>query len=165
MPISSCAARTAAPIGFASQPDPCERLPPGWSITVTSGRTSSLPLTRTCWRPKTRSSTQMIPPTPDIRTTLVLRRTFAADRPRVFRAWIEPEALQRWLKPNGLNLRVQSLDARVDGSFQFDLENGTSIIGTYLDLVPPEKLVFTWINQAQPEQGTVVTVDFREQGS
>ncbi|PWT73408.1 MAG: hypothetical protein C5B60_08205 [Chloroflexi bacterium] len=107
----------------------------------------------------------MIPPTPDIRTTLVLRRTFAADRPRVFRAWIEPEALQRWLKPNGLNLRVQSLDARVDGSFHFDLENGTSIIGTYLDLVPPEKLVFTWINQAQPEQGTVVTVDFREQGS
>jgi uncharacterized protein YndB with AHSA1/START domain len=107
----------------------------------------------------------MIPPTPDVRTTLVLRRTFAATRPRVFRAWIEPEALERWLKPNGWNLRVQSLDARVDGAFQFDLENGTSIVGTYLDLVPPEKLVFTWINQAQPEQGTVVTVDFREQGS
>lgn len=107
----------------------------------------------------------MIPPTPDLRTTLVLRRTFAATRPRVFRAWIEPEALQRWLKPNGLSLRVRSLDARVDGSFHFDLENGVAIVGTYLDLVPPEKLVFTWSNEAQPEQGTVVTVNFLEQGS
>jgi uncharacterized protein YndB with AHSA1/START domain len=107
----------------------------------------------------------MIPPTPDLRTTLVLRRTFAATRPRVFRAWIEPEALQRWLKPNGLSLRVRTLDARVDGSFRFDLENGVAIVGTYLDLVPPEKLVFTWSNEAQPEQGTVVTVDFLEQGS
>jgi uncharacterized protein YndB with AHSA1/START domain len=107
----------------------------------------------------------MIPPTPDIGTTLVLRRTFAADRPRVFRAWIDPEALQRWLKPNGLSLRVRSLDARVDGSFRFDLENGVAIVGTYLDLVPPEKLVFTWLNEAQPESGTVVSVDFLEQGS
>jgi uncharacterized protein YndB with AHSA1/START domain len=107
----------------------------------------------------------MIPPTPDIRTTLVLRRTFAAARPRVFRAWIDPEALQRWLKPNGLSLRVRSLDARVDGSFRFDLENGIAIVGTCLDLVPPEKLVFTWLNEAQPDQGTVVSVDFLEQGS
>jgi uncharacterized protein YndB with AHSA1/START domain len=107
----------------------------------------------------------MTPPIPDLRTTLVLRRTFAATRPRVFRAWIEPEALQRWLKPNGLSLRVRSLDARVDGSFRFDLENGVAIVGTYLELVPPEKLVFTWSNETQPEQGTVVTVDFMEQGS
>jgi uncharacterized protein YndB with AHSA1/START domain len=107
----------------------------------------------------------MIPPIPDLRTTVVLRRTYAAARPRVFRAWIDPEALQRWLKPNGLSLQVRSLDARVDGSFRFDLENGVAIVGTYLDLVTPEKLVFTWSNEAQPEQGTVVTVDFVEQGS
>jgi uncharacterized protein YndB with AHSA1/START domain len=108
----------------------------------------------------------MIPPTPDdLPTTVVLRRTFAATRPRVFRAWIDPEALERWLKPNGLSLRVRSLDARVDGSFRFDLDNGATIVGTYLDLVPLEKLVFTWLNEAQPEQGTVVTVDFLEQGS
>ena len=108
----------------------------------------------------------MIPPTPDdLHTTLVLHRTFAATRPRVFRAWIDPEALERWLKPNGWSLRVRSLDARVDGSFRFDLDNGVTIVGTYLDLVPLEKLVFTWLNEAQPEQGTVVTVDFLEQGS
>jgi uncharacterized protein YndB with AHSA1/START domain len=107
----------------------------------------------------------MIPPTPDLPTTLVLRRTFAATRPRVFRAWIDPQALQRWLKPNGLSLRVRSLEARVDGSFQFDLENGVAIVGTYLELVPPEKLIFTWSNEAQPEQGTVVTVDFLDLGS
>jgi uncharacterized protein YndB with AHSA1/START domain len=107
----------------------------------------------------------MIPPTPDLRTSVVLHRTFAATRPRVFRAWIDPEALQRWLKPNGLSLRVRSLDARVDGSFRFELENGVVIVGRYLDLVSPEKLVFTWSNEARPEQDSVVTVDFLEQGS
>ena len=60
---------------------------------------------------------------------------------------------------------VQSLDARVGGSFRFELENGGSIVGTYLEIVPPEKLVFTWSAGAAPGQETVVTLDFLEQGA
>lgn len=105
----------------------------------------------------------MIPPAPD-NTTLVLRRVFAAPRQRVFRAWIEPAALQQWLRPRGMVLTVRSLDARVGGAFHFDLANGTAIVGTYLDIVPPEKLAFSWSGAALHDRATVVTLDFLDQG-
>ena len=107
----------------------------------------------------------MIPPAPDNSTTLVLRRAFTASRQRVFRAWITPAALESWLRPRGMGMTVRSLDARVGGSFHFDLENGSSMIGTYLQIVPPEKLVFTWSGGATQDWGTVVTLDFLEQGA
>ena len=61
-------------------------------------------------------------------------------------------------------MTVHSLVARVGGSFCFELENGSSIIGTYLQIVPPEKLVFTWSAGAASGQKTVVTLDFLDQG-
>jgi uncharacterized protein YndB with AHSA1/START domain len=107
----------------------------------------------------------IIPPAPDPNTTLVLRRAFTASRQRVFRAWIEPEALESWFRPRGMSVSVRSLEARVGGSFRFDLENGSSIVGTYLHIVPPEKLVFTWSGEAIQGMETVVTLDFLDQGA
>jgi uncharacterized protein YndB with AHSA1/START domain len=82
----------------------------------------------------------------------------------VFRAWIEPEALEHWFRPKGMSVSVSKLEARVGGSFRFDLENGSSIVGTYLQIVPPEKLVFTWSGGATQDKETVVTLDFLDQG-
>ena len=107
----------------------------------------------------------MITPASQHSTTLVLRRTFEASRARVFRAWITPKALEQWLRPRGLRVTVRSLDARVGGSFRFELENGGSIVGTYLEIAPPEKLVFTWSAGAAPGKETVVTLDLLEQGA
>jgi uncharacterized protein YndB with AHSA1/START domain len=107
----------------------------------------------------------VIPPAYPDDTTLVLRRTFAASRDRVFRAWITPKALESWLRPRGLKMTVRSLDAQVGGSFQFELENGTSIVGTYRRIVPPEKLVFTWSGEGIQGWETVITLDFLEQGT
>ena len=106
----------------------------------------------------------MIPPLSHNSTTLVLRRTFTASRQRVFRAWISPVALEHWLRPRGMSVTVSQLEARVGGSFRFDLEDGGSIFGTYLHIVPPEKLVFTWSGAATQGRETVVTLDFLEQG-
>ena len=106
----------------------------------------------------------MIPPAPHNSTTLVLRRAFTASRQRVFRAWIEPEALEHWLRPRGKGVTVSKLDARVGGSFRFELEDGSSIVGTYLHIVPPEKLVFTWSGRVTQGRETVVTLDFLDQG-
>ncbi len=103
------------------------------------------------------------PDSPDS-TTLVLRRTFAAPRQRVFRAWIEPAALEQWWRPRGMRVKVRSLDARVGGSLWFELENGTSMVGTYLEFLPPERLVFTWAGDAAVSQRTVVTVEFLDRG-
>ncbi len=107
----------------------------------------------------------MIPPAPDPSTTLVLRRTFTASRQRVFRAWITPVALEHWLRPRGMSMTVRSLDARVGGSFRFDLEDGSSMVGTYLQIVPPEKLVYTWSGGAMQSWRTVVTLDFLDKGA
>src|SRR5215469_8550890 len=103
---------------------PCVMLPCGWSITGSSGKNNLARWTAICRRQQKRSTTLMTPPGPENPTTLVLRRTFAAARARVFRAWIEPDALERWLKPRGQSMNVRELDARVGGSFQFELENG-----------------------------------------
>ena len=64
-----------------------------------------------------------------------------------------------------MSMTVRWLDARVGGSFRFDLENGSSIIGIYLQIVPPEKLVFTWSGGAAHSWRTVVTLDFLDQGA
>jgi uncharacterized protein YndB with AHSA1/START domain len=107
----------------------------------------------------------MIPPVPHNGTTLVLRRVFTASRQRVFRSWITPRALEHWLRPRGMSVTVRSLDARVGGSFRFDIEDGGSIFGTYLHIVPPEKLVFTWSGEAIQDRETIVTLDFLDQGA
>jgi uncharacterized protein YndB with AHSA1/START domain len=101
----------------------------------------------------------------DDSTILVLRRTFAATRSRVFRAWIEPAALESWLRPRGMRMTVRTLEARVGGSFHFELETGDSIIGTYREIVPPERLAFTWSGQLNLGWETIVTVDFFDRGS
>jgi uncharacterized protein YndB with AHSA1/START domain len=107
----------------------------------------------------------MIPPASPNDTTLILRRTFTAERARVFRAWITPKAVESWLRPRGMSMTVRSLDARVGGSFCFDLEDGSSLIGTYLQIVPPEKLVYTWSGGAAQDWETVVTLDFLDRGA
>ncbi len=106
----------------------------------------------------------MMPPVPHNSTSLVLRRKFQATRQRVFNAWIEPLALETWLRPRGMAMIVRSLDARMGGSFSFELESGQCIVGTYLHIVSPEKLVFTWSGEAIQDRETIVTLDFLDQG-
>jgi uncharacterized protein YndB with AHSA1/START domain len=63
-----------------------------------------------------------------------------------------------------MHMTVRSLDVRAGGSFCFDLENGASIAGTYLHIIPPQKLVFTWSGGAILQRETVVTLEFFDQG-
>lgn len=107
----------------------------------------------------------MIPPTCDGTTILTVRRTFPAARERVFRAWTQREALLQWFRPEGRGVTISKLDVQVGGSFCFDVADGShSLVGTYLEIVRPEKLVFTWSSTATSGKETVVTVEFIEHG-
>ncbi len=107
----------------------------------------------------------MIPPAADGTTVLTVERTFPAARERVFRAWTEREALLQWFKPGGMAVTISKLDVQVGGSFCFDVADGSNLlVGTYLKIVRPEKLVFTWSSSATSDKETVVTVSFIEQG-
>jgi len=77
-----------------------------------------------------------------------LHRVFAARPEKLYRAFIEPDALAKWLPPNGFTCTVQQLEAKVGGSHRMSFRNfttgsGHSFGGKYLELVPGERLSYT----------------------
>lgn len=80
--------------------------------------------------------------------TIRLHRVFATKPEKLYRAFIEPDAIASWLPPFGFTCTVHELDARVGGkhrmSFRnFTTGNGHSFGGTYVELVPGKRLVYT----------------------
>ena len=83
-------------------------------------------------------------------TTLRLTRTFAAPRKKIFRAWTEPEALKKWWGPEGYATPLAEVDLRVGGRYRLGMRKLPKgdlfyLVGTYREVQPPEKLVYTWV--------------------
>jgi uncharacterized protein YndB with AHSA1/START domain len=94
-------------------------------------------------------------------------RTFAAPREQVFRAWADAEAMGQWF---GSKSSVQS-DVRVGGSYRIAVKlpptgRTVHVVGTYLEVEPPQRLVFTFAWERMPIMfgmgDSKVTVRFRE---
>jgi uncharacterized protein YndB with AHSA1/START domain len=80
--------------------------------------------------------------------TIRLHRVLRATPERVYRAFLDPDAMVKWLPPNGFTGRVQHMDARVGGSYRMSFTNfssghGHSFGGEYLELVPHERIRHT----------------------
>ena len=80
--------------------------------------------------------------------TVRLHRVLRAKPAKVYRAFIDAEAMARWLPPNGYTCKVDRLDAKVGGTNKMSFRNfgsgkGHSFGGTYLELVPNERLRYT----------------------
>jgi uncharacterized protein YndB with AHSA1/START domain len=78
-------------------------------------------------------------------STVRLHRVFTAPPDRIYRAVLEPEAIAKWLPPNGFTCTVHALDARVGGRFRMSFHNfgaggSHSFGGTYRELVPGERI-------------------------
>ncbi len=78
--------------------------------------------------------------------TVRLHRVFRAPPERVYRAFLDPDAMAKWLPPHGFTGRVHSMDARVGGSYRMSFTNlssggSHSFGGEYLELVPNERIV------------------------
>lgn len=74
-----------------------------------------------------------------------LHRVLRATPDRVYRAFIDPDALVKWMPPNGFTARVHHLEAREGGTYRMSFTNFTtgsshSFGGTYLELVPGKRL-------------------------
>jgi uncharacterized protein YndB with AHSA1/START domain len=81
-------------------------------------------------------------------STIRLHRVLRATPEKVYRAFLDPEALAKWLPPNGFTCRVHEMNAKVGGSFKMSFTNfGTgkshSFGGTYVDLIPHERIRYT----------------------
>jgi len=103
-------------------------------------------------------------------TTLTLKRTFAAPRERVFRAWTDPKELARWFAPSSdYSVVIPEFDFIVGGKYLLEAHhkggNVHRIAGTYREIKPPEKIVFTWRWEKDPNShDSLVTVEFRDLG-
>jgi uncharacterized protein YndB with AHSA1/START domain len=97
-------------------------------------------------------------------------RELQASREDVFRAWTESDLFAQWFTPPGNSSVTADLDVRPGGSYRITLERtqlvpGTShIVGQYLEVEPPERLVFTfgWEEPPPvPELGDLESLDSR----
>lgn len=80
--------------------------------------------------------------------TVRLHRILRAKPERVYRAFLDPEAMVKWLPPHGFTAKVHHLDAKVGGTYRmsftnFSTGNGHSFGGSYLELVPGERIRHT----------------------
>jgi uncharacterized protein YndB with AHSA1/START domain len=80
--------------------------------------------------------------------TVRLHRVLATKPDKVYRAFIEADAVAKWLPPNGFTCTVHQLDARVGGTHRMSFRNFTtgmshSFGGTYSELVPGKRLRYT----------------------
>lgn len=80
--------------------------------------------------------------------TVKLHRVLAAPASRIYRAFLDPAALAKWLPPHGFTCTVHELDARVGGGYRMSFTNFStghshSFGGEYLELVQDERIVHT----------------------
>ena len=94
---------------------------------------------------------------------VVVRRTFDAPARLVFEAWTTPELFRQWWLPQSMGARLRSLDmdARTGGSYRLDFGDGMAFYGTYKEVTPPTRIV--WTNEESGESGSVTTVVLQEQ--
>jgi len=80
--------------------------------------------------------------------TVRLHRVIKATSERVYRAFLDADAMVKWLPPNGFTGKVHQLDAKVGGVYRMSFTNfttgdGHSFGGEYLELVPHERIRYT----------------------
>src|SRR5438874_12824597 len=85
--------------------------------------------------------------TKNVPAPLVLTRVFDAPRELVFRTWTDPQHVEQWWGPHGFSNPVMEWDARPGGAIRNHMRGPDGTIypsrGEFLEVVPPERLVFT----------------------
>ncbi len=101
--------------------------------------------------------------------SLTIRRRYNAPAAKVFNAWTDPEKMRRWFGPAGVEVLRAESDARVGGRYRIVAQSPGGeehdVSGVFRQVVPNEKLVFTWAWRSTPERESLVTVEFERDGS
>ncbi len=100
---------------------------------------------------------------------LTLKRVIRAPRQKVFDAFIKPDLVRQWMGPRGFKVTTLEVEPRAGGHYRLTMQHRhgdtSTVNGTYKEITPPERIVFTWKwdgerMAALPE--TLVTVTFTE---
>ena len=100
--------------------------------------------------------------------SLTLKRRLNAAPQKVYAAWTDPEKILKWFGPDAGPVKSAKLDVRQGGGYAitFFTEDGEEhhVSGIYREVVPDEKLVFTWAWRTMPERESLVTVTIKPDG-
>lgn len=100
--------------------------------------------------------------------SLTLKRRLNAAPAKVFAAWTDPEKVKRWIGPGEVKALSADCDLRVGGRYRWVMRNPAGeeydVGGVYREVVPNEKLVFTWAWKSTPERESLVTVLLKPDG-
>jgi uncharacterized protein YndB with AHSA1/START domain len=104
------------------------------------------------------------------RPSLTLKRRLNAPPAKVHAAWTDPEKIARWFGPSQViagSVRAD-IDARIGGRYRvsFKMQDGEhhEVIGVYREMVPNQKLSFSWAWHSTPERESQVTVSLKSDG-
>ena len=107
-------------------------------------------------------------PKVSVKPSLTLKRRLAAAPEKVYAAWTDPAKIVKWFGPDSGPVKRASADAREGARYavEFSTEDGEEhhVSGTYLEVVPNEKLVFSWMWRTMPERQSLVTVLIKPDG-
>lgn len=97
---------------------------------------------------------------------LRVSRFIAAKREKVFQAWITPALMRQWFCPGDMSVPLAEADLRVGGAYKVQMRKSSGELhtanGVYREIVPNEKLVFTWGWEGPERHETLVTIELRD---
>jgi len=108
--------------------------------------------------------------TVETKPSLTVERTLRAAPQRVWQAWTQVEALTQWFAPaDAFKVKVEEADVRVGGRYRIVMTAPDGevhdVSGVYREVVPNERLVFTWAWRSTPERESLVTLTLRPDGT
>jgi uncharacterized protein YndB with AHSA1/START domain len=106
----------------------------------------------------------------DEKTRLQVRRIYNVPAAKVYAAWTDPEQVKHWMGPSDDFGEAQvTSDLRVGGRYRIVMPAPDGELhkvgGTYREIVPNRKLVYTWAWESTPERESLVTVEFKAAGN
>ena len=101
--------------------------------------------------------------------SLTIKRRFNAPPAQVFSAWTDPEKVKRWMGPGDVKAVSAESDPRKGGRYRWVMKSPDGedhdVSGVYREVIPNEKLVFTWAWKSTPERESLVTVIIKPDGN
>jgi uncharacterized protein YndB with AHSA1/START domain len=100
--------------------------------------------------------------------SLTIKRRFKASPAKVYAAWTDPDKVKNWIGPSETKAKSVESDLRVGGHYRWLMVAPSGeehdVRGVYREVVPNEKLVFTWAWKSTPERESLVTVLLKPDG-
>lgn len=98
-------------------------------------------------------------------TRLMISSLIKAPREKVYAAWTNAETMKKWFAPGPRDPEPVEFDVRVGGKYKIIMKGESDapvVVGEYKEVVPSQKLMFTWQWEGSPNPPTLVTVTFKD---